>query len=283
MKKIVVIFVAILYKCINNQYNSKMKCNFLHVGLVWATTIVLLSSCAAESDNGMAAGKVCFSVDALTGFHQTRAVNLDEYNTTANYNVQILSDNKVVYEGTVGAVAAQSVELEGGVYMLRAYYGNDAVASQNTFLMEGSQTFEVTAGQETQVEVLCLPQCARVSASFGALMDASFSDYYVTYTTQALTAAGQSAVWAKDCADPWYLKVADDEEVVATIHVVRASDGKWAEVERKHKLSKGKSWTLSIDAQAPESNDGEVALTIVVDESTNDQNVSVVIPNEWWM
>ncbi len=231
----------------------------------------------------MSAGKVCFSVEALSGFSQTRAVDLADYNTVANYNIQILSGNKVVYENTLGSMAEQSVELEAGSYLCRASYGREENASQNTLLMEGEQEFEVTVGQSSDVVVVCRPQCARVTASFGSLMDSYFSDYYVTYSTQALAAVGQSAVWSKTNTDPWYLKVGEDEEVVATIHVVRASDGKWTEVERKHKLSNAKSWTLTIDAQPIESNDGEIGLSIIVDDSTNDQNVSIVVPNDWWM
>ncbi len=266
-----------------NKYYLKMRNLCKSYCLMLAALSMSLASCESDMNEGASSGAVSFLVDALPNFNQTRAVDLNEYSTTANYNVQILSGSKVVFEGTVGSVTNQSVDLESGSYALRAYYGTEAAASQNSFLMEGRKDFVVTAGEETEVEVICLPQCARVAVSFGSQMASQFSDYYVTYTTQALTSAGQYAVWTKENADPWYLKVQANEEVVARIHVVRASDGKWTEVERKYKLSNGKSWTLNIDAQAPESNDGQVALTIVVDESTNDQEVSVVVPNDWWM
>lgn len=244
--------------------------------------LLLLSSCAADDVAESSKGKVSFHVDASLAFTQTRAVNLDDYRNVSDYNVQILSGSDVVYESRIGA-SEGAVELEEGNYTLRAYYGQDAVASQNTFLEEGFAPFSIVIGKQTNVDVTCEPKSARVAVAFGDKMAEFFSDYYVTYSTRALTAAGQHAVWSKGNADPWYLKVEDNEQVTATIHVVRASDGKSTEVVRQHTLSNNQSWTLTVDAKEPEPNEGQVGLTIRVDESTNDHPINIVVPNEWWM
>lgn len=240
-------------------------------------------SCTNDSDAELSRGRVEVSITQSTAF--TRSVNFTEVQNTANYTVDIYdASGTCVKSSRLGEITGNTVELDEGSYRIVAHYGEEKAASQNVLPMKGEQTFAITDGNDTHVDVTCTPTCAKVLVNFGENMDTYFSDYYVTYTTKALEKSGTSAVWSKTNTDPWYLLVADNEVVKATIHVTRASDGKTAEIVREYQLSPAKAWTLGIKAEEPQGPVGGTAtVTISVDDSTNDIESTIVVPNDWWM
>ena len=43
-------------------------------------------------------------------------------------------------------------------------------------------------------------------------------------------------------------------------------------------MTPGKLWTLNI---SPNQNDGSLGIVIEVDETTNDQEIDIVVPSDW--
>lgn len=261
--------------------NIQMKKELLISATLFSATLGLFS-CTADDEQTSGKGAVRILVDHSAAF--TRALDMSALTNTDNYTVDIFdAEGKCMLSKTLGEMEDNTIELEAGEYSLAAHYGESKAASQDNLYMKGTTTFNVEAGKDGEVSVMCTPASARVSVAFDDKMEEYFSDYYVTYTTKALTEEGTAAIWSKTNSDPWYLLVENNETVKAIIHVTRKSDGKSTTIEREHSLSAGKAWTLSIEAKEEEVPSGDAMITIVIDDSTNDKEETITVPNNWWM
>ena len=125
----------------------------------------------------------------------------------------------------------------------------------------------------------CKPTCGKFVVNFDATMATYFSDYFVTYKTEAL--GSSSVVWGKADVDPWYLKLNENGETVkAVISVTRKSDSKSTTVEKELAMTPNQAWTLNVSATYTEQQ-GSLGLTIVIDDGVTTQEIPVEIPSEW--
>lgn len=238
---------------------------------------LLLASCSSDEANEVidanGQGTVSLNVSTETGF-QSRAVNESDYSTLSNYTVQILQSGKVLHEYAYSEIPS-FISLQNGSYQLKAFYGEDLAASTKSMYVEGTTKFDINSDQ-VNVDVTCKPVCARVKVVFASEMSQYYSDYSIKFTTVAL--GETSYVWEKTASDPVYLKVNEKETVKATINLIKTSNGKSSSIEKTYTLSPKDALTLNVK---PVINSGNVGITIVVDSSTNDIPVDIVIPSDW--
>ena len=230
----------------------------------------------------MAGGTGTLTLSLTTNTAFTKAINENDYTNTGNYTVQILNSSDNLEDEFLYSDASSHLplQLSNGSYTLKAYYGEESAASRNGFRVEGSQLFNVQ-GEDISVTVNCAPTCGKVVANFDPEMDTYFSDYSVVYTSPQLKAASRTATWAKEDTEPYYLGLDDPtngDEITATIHFTRVSDGKAATVERTYTLAANKSWTLNI---APINNNGSIGITVTVNTNTVDETIEIEVPSEW--
>lgn len=244
---------------------------------------LLAASCSSSTDeNGIMLsdyGTIELGVKANTGFQaNARAVTESEYTQTDNYTVQILQDDAVKQSFTYSK-RPEKITLPNGSYVLKAFYGTETEASRDKFLMTGSTPFTIQ-GKDQAVTVDCKPTCGKLVVKFAtAEMDKFFNDYYVVYETEALKAKDGNATWAKADTEPWYVKLNPaGEEVKATIHYVRTSDGKQQTQAVTYTMKPDQKWTLNIK---PKNDSGDLGIDITIDESTNDKDITIDIPSEW--
>lgn len=261
--------------------------------------IVLMGLCETSCQKQDAAlgnkGSFNLIISPIASFTSsgTRSANLTEYNQVNNYQLVItdLSSSRIIFSGKMSEFSDEDNKFEVGNYEVKASYGEKKIATQDNFYVEGSAQVSITSASISEntpvtVALQCKPVCARVAVAFGSKMEEYFSDYYVTYSTSQLKSENKTALWSKDNTDPWYLAVNQEENILATIHVVRKSDGKWTEIQRTCALSDTKGWALTIDAAGPPEDDvekGSLGLTISVDESVNDKPETIMLPDDWWM
>lgn len=247
---------------------------------------LIATSCSSDESNAetTAAGEtgtiqLSLNTNASFGTSNTRAVTESDYANVSNYAIQILDSNDgVVKTYTASSEISTPVELSNGSYTLKAYYGTESDASRDAFYVEGTTDFIVQADNQT-ISVTCTPTCGKVITEFDEEMPDFFSNYYVVYTTAALTTAGTTATWSSTDTEPWYLKVDEaGETVTATIYATRISDGKTANVEKDYILKPNQSWTLHI---APTSDNGSLGIAITVNEETTDKEIDIVVPADW--
>ena len=244
-------------------------------------TSLIATSCSSENEVSTNAneGTIHLAVTSDAKFKtNTRAVNESNYANVNNYTVQILNSSNKVEKEFAYSDAPEKINLNNGSYTLKAFYGEDSNASRNSFYVEGTTTFAVE-GNDKSISVDCAPIHGKAAVNFAKEMATYFSDYSVVYETESLTAIGSTVAWSKADTEPWYLKVNKKGEIVkATIHVTRKSDSKSSTVVKTYTLSPNKSWTLNI---APQDDNGNLGITITIDESTNDHEIDIVVPSEW--
>lgn len=241
---------------------------------------IFATSCSSEEEFSQVyqgTGTVELAVNPDAGF-QSRAVNESDYANLKNYTIQILKDgtiyNNYQFIGTVPA----SLELEVGNYTLKAFAGKDEAASTKTMYVEGTSNFSVVADQTITAAVTCKPVCAKVTVTYGADMAKYFTDYYVTFETQAL--GETSYVWRKGDVDPVYMRVNNNERINPQITLVD-KESKIKTVTLKdggYTLSPAQALSIKI---VPVVNDGKLQISITVDDSTEDKNITIDVPSEW--
>ena len=246
-----------------------------------------LVSCQQEELGGVpvakGTGTITLELNAQPGFasgSKTKAVDEAAYKDKNEYTLRILSGDNIKGE-YLFKDRPVSIELEEGAYMLKAFYGNEQVASRNEFYVYGEKAFGVKGGDlDKLVSVECVPACAKVQVDFDATMATYFSDYKVVYDTKALNGA-TTATWVKDDTEPWYLKVDKTGETVkATISLTPKVEyeTKEATIVQTKTLSPNQGWTLKVK---PNYNHGQLGLEITIEETTVDEPIDIIIPPNW--
>ena len=244
----------------------------------------LMASCSSTEDSPMnndGYGTVSLRVSADTQF-KSRVVDESAYKNLENYTVQILKDGKVIdgMEWKYGEIPQELIELSNGDYELNAFYGEDKAASTTGMYVKGTKIFNVNSNQ-SQVEVSCQPVCARVKVEFDAKMAEYYQDYLVAFHTLALVNENDdldaSFVWTKSNMDPVYLKVNQKESVKAVITLVDKKS-KTTTVDKSYELSPNEALKMKI---VPTVSQGNLGISIEIDETTNDIPVDIEIPSEW--
>lgn len=249
--------------------------------LPMAVASLLVSCDSGDAFPAKESGSITFSFETGNVFNtDVRGLDEDAYKNIQNYTVQLFDvSGTELQSGRYDAFANTTMELPNGAYTLKAFYGKEHVASRDEFYAGGETGFSVQGDNKT-VSVACAPTAARCAVTFDESMATYFSDYYVEFETSALKAQSSVAKWASGDSEPWYLKVEENEPVTATLYVTRLSDGKSTSVVRTRNLNPNEAWRLNISANYEESN-GQIGITITIDESTNDQTVDVTVPSEW--
>ena len=257
-----------------------MKKTFLNLFLMLSMGYCA-TSCVSEDEDSVLEGGVgtlSLSVTSETGF-KSRVVNESDYSNTADYTIQIIDKaTSVVKKEFLYKDAPQKIELNNGSYDLKAFYGQDLNASQDYFYVEGNTSFTIN-GKEVSASVSCAPTCVKVIANFSSDMSEYFTDYSVVYATKALKAEPTTVVWGKDNVAPWYLKVEKQgEDVEAVINFTRKSDGKSTSITKVFNMMPGNAWTLNVK---PTVNNGELGISITINESTDDEVIDIIVPSDW--
>lgn len=259
--------------------------NFLRTYVCLLLGFAAFTACTSEEDEALipeGKGYVKLSLNADTGF-QTKAVDESEYADVNNYTVQILKDGKVVegMEWNYADMPNELIELTNGGYELKAFYGEEynVPSTRDGLYMEGIKTFNVNGDQQS-LTVECKPVQAKIQVNFDSKMANYFSDYYVTFETEALGNENK-ALWGKYDTSPLYLKVnANGEGVVATFTLNKITGGQATVDPKTYTLKPLDFQTINI-APVVESNTGNVGISITINKDTNDENVNIEIPTEW--
>lgn len=239
---------------------------------------VMLFSCSSEENELQlpeGTGYVSLDLNTNTGF-QSRAVVESDYQNKSNYTVQILKDGKVLdgMQWDYDDMPKDMIELSNGAYELKAFYGDaNFTASRDKMYVEGKSTFNINSDQVT-ASVTCKPVCGKVTVNFDSEMAKYFNDYSITFKTKAL--GDMNISWAKDDTEPIYMKVENNEQISAKYLLVDKKG--YTTIDKTYSLSPQKHLIIKV---VPTVSSGNLGITIVVDESTNDQNVDIVIPSDW--
>lgn len=275
-----------------------MKMKFMLISLSLGLGAAF-SSCTKDAEIMEASnGTGMFKIDVVPGttfLPTTRAVNENSYKTVDNYTLEITdASGASKFSGTYAQLQNElPMTLKIGSYNIKAYYGTESAASRTGFYVEGSSSFTIKSNETTQASVTCEPTCGKVLAAFNNEMNNYFSDYSVAfYGTAAIGSTdANAAVWAKADTDPYYLKLNQGGETVSyKIHLTtkegfftgeEANRVQSGVVEGTFTLNRNEAHKLTIGPNLIEDATGNLAISITIDESTNDKEVNIIVPITW--
>jgi len=252
----------------------------------------IFSSCSSESDPVIESGEggITLALTAETGFQSTKAVNEADYTNVDGYTVQIYKDGvsspivsclykNLTSESIYNADKSQYL-LEVGKYTLKAFKGdennNEIDASDKYMYVYGENSFTIEKSV-IPVEVTCKPTCGRVTVVFDPSMDVYFSNYAINFSTKALASNSKVMIRNKQQSDPCYLKVEENEQITAEYKLTK-TNGQNADFSKKYTLSPNKALQINVKAVVKQ---GNVGITIDIDDRTNDIPIDIEIPS-WW-
>ena len=274
----------------------KQKKLFFCVGL---SVISLFTSCLSEehdidlnpSNGTKEQGVLDFNLSAATNFDQTRALNENDYRNTQNYNVKVINvaNENVILECKASQLSSNlPKKVDIGSYRVEAYYGTERDASRTEFYMFGDAVATIKAKEQKTVTVNCAPTCGKVSVSFDSQMATYYSDYIVTFGgTKKLGA--KTFAWSKSDSEPWYIALDKSGETISYSINLTTKDEYLPEGATTNTgvatgtftLERNKAHKLTISPNYKPTTDGGVKVSIVIDDSTNDKNITWEVPVTW--
>lgn len=239
-------------------------------------------------------GTLVLNLNANAEFSsETRAVNENNYKNTGNYDVKIYNtknDNLVL--ACKGSELSDNLPktLDIASYRIEASYGTESAASRNDFKMFGQSTFTIKADEQKSVTVNCSPTCGKIAVAFDAQMSVYYKDYNVSFGgTKAL--GSNTISWAKMDSDPYYVALSEDGETISYtisltakeeyLHQDGSNTASTGTAKGTFQLQRNKAHKLTIKPNYIPTTDGGMKLTITIDESTNDENITYEIPVTW--
>ena len=260
-----------------------MFCAMLAMG---ALTVSCSSEDEAVESAAQGKGAIKLSLNVGADF-QSRSFSESDYANTDDYTVQIQQDGKVIQDvngeecqWTGATIPDGLIELNNGSYTVVAFKGEEYKgigATTEGMYVEGKKNFDIQGNQETEANVNCIPQCARVTVNFDKQMADYFKEYSVVFTgTKAL---GESSYeWKQDYINPVYMAVTGTEKLTATIKLTD-KEGKTADnILKSYDISAAKALKLNI---VPSVQGGNLGIAITIDDSTNPIDVDIEIPSDW--
>ena len=236
-------------------------------------------------------GSLVLDLSAATNFDQTRSLNESDYSNTSNYNVKVVNaaNENVILECKASELSSNLPKtVDIGSYRVEASYGTERDASRSEFYMYGEAVATVKAKEQKTVTVNCTPTCGKVSVAFDSEMATYYTDYNVTFGgTKKLGAKTFS--WSKTDSEPWYIALDKSGETVSyTINLTtkeeylpEGASSNTGTVTGTFTLERNKAHKLTISPNYKPTTEGGMKLTIVIDDSTNDKNITWEVPVTW--
>lgn len=261
------------------------------------SAIALFASCNEReidlNPNGGSSeqGTLILNLNASTDFDQTRALDESTYRNTQNYDVRVInaSNENVILECKASQLSANlPKKVDIGSYRVEASYGTEKDASRNEFFMYGEAVATVKSKEEKSITVDCTPTCGKVSVVFASDMSTYYTDYNVTFGgTKKLGA--KTISWAKTDTEPWYIALDNTAETISyTINLTTkdeylpdGSNTNSGTASGTFTLERNKAHKLTITPNYIPTTDGGMKLTITIDDSTNDKEITWEVPVTW--
>jgi hypothetical protein len=273
----------------------KQKQLFFCMGL---SAVALFSSCNERefdlnpSEGSKEQGTLVLNLNASTDFDQsTRALSEADYRNTQNYDVRVINatNENVILECKASQLSSYlPKKVDIGSYRVEAFYGKEVDASRSDFYMYGDAVATVKSKEEKAITVNCTPTCGKISVAFDSQMSTYYSDYNVTFTgTKKL--GTKSISWSKNDTEPWYVALDKTAETISyTINLTtkddylpQGSSSNTGTVTGTFSLERNKAHKLTITPNYIPTTDGGMKLTITIDDSTNDKEITWEVPVTW--
>lgn len=223
----------------------------------------------------------------------SRALSEAAYRNTDNYTVTIANatNEEVVLECLASELTSSlPMTLDLGSYKISATYGAEHDASRDEFLVSGSSVVTVKAKEQNTAEVECSPTCGKITVNFDAEMATYYEEYSVSFGGTKMLGS-KTIEWASTDTEPWYVALDEEGETInytislktkeEYLHQGEGEAQATGTAKGSFKLERNKGHKLSIKPNYTPTTDGGMKLTITIDETTNDKEITYEIPVTW--
>ncbi|WP_455592132.1 DUF4493 domain-containing protein [Bacteroides sp.] len=264
-----------------------MKRLFLIVGMV----ILILGIASCDSSNDVLShgvGTLSVGLSATPSFSsKTRAINEDEYRNADNYTVEIQEVGGDMLYNDLYRNMPMSFDVEAGkTYTVKAFYGENVDAGFDKLYMEGNQQFTISNGEQKNLVLSCRPANVKVTVEYTDDFLKYYSDCTVSLQTSHIVVPFVMNMNA-DANKEAYLK-ADATGETITILVDGFKDKSGNLVDMGGALTTTKNVTpkthvtITVGPEVITVGTGEASFDVSVDTSTEDKDINIEIPEEYW-
>lgn len=218
---------------------------------------------------------------------KTRAINEMEYKNADNYTIQIQELNGDLLYDDLYKNMPMSFDVEAGrTYTVKAFYGENVDAGFDKLYMEGNQQFTISEGEQKNLILSCRPANVKVTVKYTEEFLKYYSDCTVSLQTSHLIEPFTMNM-NTDANKEAYLK-ADITGETIRISVDGFKDKSGKPVDMGGALTATKNVTpkthvtITVDPEIITIGTGEASLDVSVDTSTEDKEVNIEIPEEYW-
>jgi hypothetical protein len=267
-----------------------MKGNILYTAILAACALIL-GSCANDKTEGMGRGKLIVDMS----FGATRA----EVAAPDDVMIRIVRNdaNAVVYKFTdVKDPRLEDLWLTSGEYTIIVEGGVSDTYSFEGPLYRGTEVFEITAGNQTEVSVVCTIQNALFTVTFENSVKEFFSEYGVTLFPVAGSSSDKMMFDDTDEVDTggvvaktaYVILGANQTSIDWSFEGTHSDIGAVSKSGTLNKLEAGKRYNLAIRF-TPSKGELGLGFSITIDDATEDvaQNILLfqrprIIPLGGW-
>lgn len=264
-----------------------MKRLFLIVSIV--ILILSVTSCDSNKDVlSRAVGTLSIGVSASPSYSsKTRAIDEDEYRNADNYTVQVQEVGGNLLYNDLYKNMPLSFDVEAGkTYTVKAFYGDNVDAGFDKLYMEGNQQFTISDGEQKNVLLPCRPANVKVTVVYTENFLKYYSDCTVSLLTSHLTEPFVMNM-NTDLNKEAYLKAdITGETIKISVDGFKDKSGKFVDmggalVTEKNVTPKTHV-TITVDPEVITVGTGEASFDVSVDTGTEDKDVNIEIPEEYW-
>lgn len=247
-----------------------------------------MASCDSSSDySGKGRGYLSLGLSANPAFSsKVRAIDEAVYKDPDNYAVLVSdAEGNEAFNGLYRDMPLEIELVAGKTYTVKATYGENPEVAFDKLYVEGSQQFTLENGEQKSLSLSCRPANVKVSVVYTDKFLKYYSDCTVSldkdnwqspFTMNMKTDANKDA----------YLKAqADGETLSIDISGFKDKDGNSVSIgiPTTTKVVKPRMYlTITIDPEEITISTGTASLDVTVDPGTDDKDVNIDIPEEYW-
>lgn len=250
-----------------------MKMTKIYPILGAAAIMAALTGCSDEQTLPVGEGKIYLSARVNSDvIVESRAEAEDEL--AASTQIWISSSEGVVRKySSMSEVPASGVTLLSGQYTIKAWAGKASYASFDDRWFEGSESFEITAGDRKSIEVTCKIVNVCASVSYDEESAAVLSDAVITVGHRG----GQLSFEGTDDARRGYFMMPDGTTSLDWTLTATAEGKQFTKTGVIENVLPAHEYRLNVVANSEKEEIGGAWFTIEVDDSMVESEDNVVI------
>lgn len=217
---------------------------------------------------------------------KVRAIDEAEYKNPDNYTVLVTDGNgNEAFKGLYKDMPLEVELIAGKTYTVKATYGENPEVAFDKLYVEGNQQFTIADGEQKNLSLTCRPANVKVSVVYTENFLKYYSDCTVYLNKESWQAPFTMNMVTDANKDAYVKAQADGESLSIDIRGFKDKNGNPVSISipTTTKVVKPKMYlTITVDPEEVTISTGSASLDVTVDPGTEDKDVNIEIPEEYW-